>query len=422
MKTIASSALVVCAFACTASMAAAQTPVGALAVDERQGDQWGWAVDYETAGAAQQRALSECGPNCSVVLTFARCAAYAADQDVNSTAVGWAESYGLASEAQQAALTECSSRGGSGCIVRVWGCNGPVVEEGLSLEAPARRQIQEALGMAGFDPGGADGMFGPRTRAAIRGWQSSRGARATGYLDAASAAALRSAAPGPAVARPSAPAAQQPPASSEVELVFWQSIANSTDPADFEAYLAQFPNGVFRALAQNRLSALGASGAAARSGVGGAGSPALGSRPPDAGVDARGRPGSVFRPNQPCAPQPSGACWMEISGRSECYVWNPNPQPNETVTWTGECAGGLAQGTGTITWVVPAGGGQTNTGRLQDGRNTGHWVIRFADGTVAEGPMVNGGPHGNWVIRDADGDTEVRRFENGRFVEVVEPQ
>ena len=92
-------------------------------------------------------------------------------------------------------------------------------------------------------------MFGPRMRAAIRGWQSSRGVRATGYLDAASAAALRSAAPGrgPAAASPPPRAAQQPRASSEVELVFWQSIANSTNPAEFEAYLAQFPNGVFRA-------------------------------------------------------------------------------------------------------------------------------------------------------------------------------
>ena len=33
---------------------------------------------------------------------------------------------------------------------------------------------------------------------------------------------------------------------------------NSTNPAEFEAYLAQFPNGVFSALAQARLAALGA--------------------------------------------------------------------------------------------------------------------------------------------------------------------
>lgn len=106
MKTIASSVLVACAFASTASIAAAQQPVGALAIDERQGDQYGCAVDYATAGAAQAAALGECGAGCSVVLTFERCAAYAADQDADSTAVGWAESYGSATAAQQSALSE----------------------------------------------------------------------------------------------------------------------------------------------------------------------------------------------------------------------------------------------------------------------------------------------------------------------------
>ncbi len=320
MQTVAVSSLVLFAFLYAAASAAPQPTVGALAVDERQGDQWGWAVDYETAGAAQQRALSECGSNCSVVLTFARCAAYAADQDSDSTAVGWAESYGSASAAQQAALSACSSRGGgSGCVVRVWGCNGPVVEEGLGLDRAARQEVQRGLRSAGFDPGGADGMFGPRTRAAIRRWQSSRGSRATGYLDGSSVAALRSSGPGQTTfrQRPAAGAREQPSsppppaATAEQENLFWQSVANSSDAADFEAYLEQFPNGVFRRLAENRLSALrsspgvaaGASGRpsgatgsrAAGSRVSGASSPGFG------GVSDPGyRPGDAFRDCDDC--------------------------------------------------------------------------------------------------------------------------
>ena len=59
---------------------------------------------------------------------------------------------------------------------------------------------------------------------------------------------------------PSASAAvqQAPTATPEQESLFWQSIMNSTNPADFEAYLAQFPDGVFRALAENRLAELSA--------------------------------------------------------------------------------------------------------------------------------------------------------------------
>ncbi|MYN68313.1 MAG: DUF4189 domain-containing protein [Acidobacteria bacterium] len=72
------------------SSSSAQPLVGALAIEERQGDQWGWAVDYEMSAAAHAAALRECATGCSVVPTFNRCGANAADQDAHSTAVGWA--------------------------------------------------------------------------------------------------------------------------------------------------------------------------------------------------------------------------------------------------------------------------------------------------------------------------------------------
>lgn len=40
-----------------------------------------------------------------------------------------------------------------------------------------------------------------------------------------------------------------------VELAYWNAIADSTNSADFESYLAQFPNGRFSELAKNRLAA-----------------------------------------------------------------------------------------------------------------------------------------------------------------------
>lgn len=44
--------------------------------------------------------------------------------------------------------------------------------------------------------------------------------------------------------------------SNSPEVVFWQSIEDSSDPADFEAYLANFPNGLFAELAKIRLTRL----------------------------------------------------------------------------------------------------------------------------------------------------------------------
>ena len=391
--------LVLCVSLFLAADVGAQPRVGALAIDEGQGDQYGWTVDHQTAAAAREAALGECGAGCSVVLTFDRCGAYAADQDNAATAFGWGESYASADGARQRALAECRSRGGSGCMVRAWGCNSPVVEEALALDRAARRQIQQGLQAGGFDPGGADGLFGPRTRAAIRRWQQSRGGRATGYLDDAAVAALRSA------AAPRVEAASAAPArSSAQENLFWQSIMNSTSPAEFEAYLRRFPNGVFSELAKARLAGLrGSRVSAAPAGAGGT----VGSG------DTRPQPGPGLLLDQTCAGnRADGACWMEIAQKPECYVWNPNPQPAESVTWTGECAAGFAHGAGTLTWTSD-GNHQTETGRLQNGKHNGTWVIRFANGAVQEGPIVDGEPNGNWIIRSASGTVEEGRVVNG---------
>lgn len=60
--------------------------------------------------------------------------------------------------------------------------NAQAAEDALGLSGEQRLQIQEILAAEGFDPGGAGGAFGPRTRAAIREWQAAAGAQATGYL------------------------------------------------------------------------------------------------------------------------------------------------------------------------------------------------------------------------------------------------
>lgn len=49
-----------------------------------------------------------------------------------------------------------------------------------------------------------------------------------------------------------------PVAEHAVEITFWNSIAGSGDPRDFEDYLSQYPNGSFAGLATRRLEALSA--------------------------------------------------------------------------------------------------------------------------------------------------------------------
>ena len=66
----------------------------------------------------------------------------------------------------------------------------PENEAGLNLVSAKRRQVQVGLAALGFDPGPADGLFGPKTSAAISAWQEAKGYRATGRLTREQAEAL----------------------------------------------------------------------------------------------------------------------------------------------------------------------------------------------------------------------------------------
>jgi len=53
-------------------------------------------------------------------------------------------------------------------------------------------------------------------------------------------------------------------AQSPGEISFWESVRNSREPAELRAYLSQYPNGTFKALAESRLAALEKSAPPAR--------------------------------------------------------------------------------------------------------------------------------------------------------------
>ena len=69
-------------------------------------------------------------------------------------------------------------------------------EAALRLSPKDRQRIQVALASLGFDIGGADGNFGPRSRQMIAAWQQKNSFPATGFISAAQNAALLHAAAG----------------------------------------------------------------------------------------------------------------------------------------------------------------------------------------------------------------------------------
>ncbi len=99
--------------------------------------------------------------------------------------------------------------------------------------------------------------------------------------------------------------------------------------------------------------------------------------------------------------------WQQFENNPSCSVWNPYPQPNETVTWSGACANGKAQGRGTEVWRALEDGEWKEskyTGEMKDSKQHGRGVSVGANGTRYEGEWKNGKWHGRGVLVTASGD------------------
>jgi len=86
-----------------------------------------------------------------------------------------------------------------------------------------------------------------------------------------------------------------------------------------------------------------------------------------------------------------------VDARSGCKVWNPHPQPNEGVHWSGECKDGLAHGRGVVQWLRDNTPLERDEGEWHRGRQTGKAVQVWPTGRY-EGEVVNGEPHGRGVL------------------------
>ena len=76
---------------------------------------------------------------------------------------------------------------------------------------------------------------------------------------------------------------------------------------------------------------------------------------------------------------------MEYADKRGCYTWNPNPQSEETVTWSGGCVDGRASGKGKRVWRY---------------RQQGEWKS-----SSQEGEMRAGIEHGHWILQDSQRNT-----------------
>ncbi len=236
-------------------------------------------------------------------------------------------------------------------------------EEALGLTRDQRRRVQEGLAAEGFDPGPADGSFGPRTRGAIGGWQEARNDAATGYLDEGQARALLG---GGAEAAPPADLPECVDAGDHRHCLV--EIDNRPGchvygHVEVGAHEYEWSGGCEDGLAHGKGTLSDASG--------------------DEGT------GTLSRGHR-------HGHWVERFA--------------DGTVGEGPYVDGERHGH----WVVRFADGAVEEGPLVDGVRHGHWVERFADGRVAEGPYVDGKLHGHWVGRDADGDVYEGPFVDGK--------
>ena len=145
-----------------------------------------------------------------------------------------------------------------------------------------------------------------------------------------------------------------------------------------------------------------------------------------AGYLAGGEPDALLAACKPAGPQPlctgqtGSGCWMEYTNRRGCYTWNPNPQTEETVTWSGGCVDGRASGRGKRVWRSRQQGAwksSSQEGEMRAGIEHGHWILRFASGKTWEGSYVDGKLQGLWVSHGA-GEPAQQCRENGKKVDM----
>jgi hypothetical protein len=100
-----------------------------------------------------------------------------------------------------------------------------------------------------------------------------------------------------------------------------------------------------------------------------------------------------------------------------CLVWDPLPQPDETITWSGACVNGEADGQGTEVSRYRVDGEwkeERYTGSMRRGRLYGHGTLTYDNGDRYEGEFVQSRRVGQGRYTYANGDYYEGDFRNDK--------
>lgn len=127
-----------------------------------------------------------------------------------------------------------------------------LAEEALALTRNQRREIQRDLTILDYNTRGIDGIFGPGSRGAITNWQQVNGYAQTSYLTTEQINRLDAQASRRA-AELEAEAERKRQEQARLDRTYWEETGAKADEAGYRAYLDKFPDGIFAEVARERL-------------------------------------------------------------------------------------------------------------------------------------------------------------------------
>ena len=83
--------------------------------------------------------------------------------------------------------------------------------------------------------------------------------------------------------------------------------------------------------------------------------------------------------------------WITATNQP-CKIWNPAPQADESVTWSGDCKDGLASGKGILQWTENGKPDAKFDGEYVKGKRNGTGVLTTPDGHRMQGMWVDDEP------------------------------
>ncbi|MGQ0676381.1 MAG: hypothetical protein ACT4N4_09915, partial [Rhodospirillales bacterium] len=109
------------------------------------------------------------------------------------------------------------------------------------------------------------------------------------------------------------------------------------------------------------------------------------------------------------------ADWVK-DPQNGCATSNPFPNPNESIRWSGGCAGGKLDGKGTLIWFRDGVETERNDGTFHQGEMDGYAVTRYADGNVVHGQYKEGQRHGSFMTVRSGGEHVSATYVEGRLL------